>query len=148
MAMENLVLKNNKRPIVRIVLLLVFLLFLVGLFYIILRPGDIWDILELVLLALIYTGVMIFLSMPAGIKLTGEGLKIRWFNWLKGKDVPDSEIEKIILGRLYVHINRKDKKPVKLSLEGLEKPDKTRLYEFLIEYSKQKNLALERNLSV
>jgi len=148
MAMENLVLKNNKRPIVRIVLLLVFLLFLVGLFFIILRPGDIWDILEYVLLALIYTGVMIFLSMPAGIKLAGEGLKIRWFNWLKEKNIPDSEIEKIILGRLYIHINRKDKKPVKLILEGLEKADKTRLYEFLIEYSKQKKLPLERQLNL
>ena len=146
--MENMVLKNNKRPIVRIVLLLVFLLFLVGLFFIILRPVDIWDILELVLLTLIYTGVMIILSMPAGIKLTGEGLKIRWFNWLKGKDVPDSEIQKIILGKLYIHINRKDKKPVKLNLEGLEKADKTRLYEFLIEYSKQMNLTLERNLNL
>ncbi len=146
--MENLIFKHNKRPIVRIVLLLVFLLFLVGLFFIILRPGDIWDILELVLLALIYTGVMIFITLPAGIKLTGEGLKIRWFNWLKEKNIPDTEIEKIILGRLYIHINRKDKKPVKLNLEGLEKADKTRLYEFLIEYSKQKSLGLERNLNL
>ncbi len=146
--MENLIFKHNKRPIVSIVLLLVFLLFLVGLFFIILRPGDIWDILELVLLALIYTGVMIFITLPAGIKLTGEGLKIRWFNWLKEKNIPDTEIEKIILGRLYIHINRKDKKPVKLNLEGLEKADKTRLYEFLIEYSKQKSLGLERNLNL
>lgn len=146
--MEDLIFKHNKRPIVRIVLLLVYLLFLAGLFFIILRPGDIWDILQLILLVLIYTGVMIFITMPAGIKLTGEGLKIRWFNWLKGKDVPDSEIEKIILGRLYIHINRKDKKPVKLILEGLEKADKTRLYEFMIEYSKQKNLVLERQLNL
>ncbi|MFH0842054.1 MAG: hypothetical protein V1903_05465 [Bacteroidota bacterium] len=146
--MENLIFKHNKRPIVRIVLLLVFLLFLVGLFFIIIRPGDIWDILELVLLALIYTGVLIFITIPAGIKLTGEGLKIRWFNWLKEKNIPDTEIEKIILGRLYIHINRKDKKPMKLILEGLEKADKTRLYEFLIEYSKQKSLGLERNLNL
>jgi len=146
--MENLIFKHNKRPIVRIVLLLVFLLFLVGLFFIIIRPGDIWDILELILLVLIYTGVMVFITLPAGIKLTGEGLKIRWFNWLKEKNIPDTEIEKIILGRLYIHINRKDKKPVKLNLEGLEKADKTRLYEFLIEYSKQKSLGLERNLNL
>jgi len=146
--MENLIFKHNKRPIARIVILLVSLLLLVGLFFIILRPGDIWDILELVLLALFYTGVLIFITLPAGIKLTGEGLKIRWFNWLKEKNIPDTEIEKIILGRLSIHINRKDKKPVKLILEGLEKADKTRLYEFLIEYTKQKNLALERNLNL
>lgn len=146
--MENLIFKHNKRPIVRIVLLLVYLLLLAGLFFIILRPGDIWDILQLVLLVLIYTGVMIFITMPAGIKLTAEGLKIRWFNWFKGKDVPDSEIEKIILGRLYIHINRKNKKPVKLILEGLEKADKTRIYEFMIEYSKKKNLPVERQLNL
>lgn len=146
--MENLIFKHNKRPIARIVILLVALLLLAGLFFIILRPGDIWDILELVLLTLIYMGVLIFITLPAGIKLTGEGLKIRWFNWLKEKMIPETEIEKIILGRLYIHINRKDKKPVKLILEGLEKADKTRLYEFLIEYSKQKNLPLERQLNL
>jgi len=145
--MENLIFKHNKRPIVRIVLLLVFLLLLVVIFFYGLKPVDFWGAAKSVLLILIYFGVMIFITSPAGIKLTGEGLKIRWFNWLKEKNIPDTEIEKFILGRLYVHINRKDKKPVKLNLEGLEKADKTRLYVFLIEYSKQKNLVLERDLT-
>jgi hypothetical protein len=128
------------------ILLLLFVLAL--LFFVILKPGDIWDILKSVLLTLIYTGVLIFISSPAGIKLTDEGLKIRWFNWLKEKVVPDSEIEKIILGRQNISIEMKGKKPVKLILESLEKEQKTRLYEFLIEYSRQKSLPLERNLNL
>jgi len=146
--MENLILKHNKRPIVRIIILILVLLVCVFLFTLVLKPVDKWDIIEIILLSLLYTSVMLFLTAKSGIELTDNGLKIKWFNWLKWKIVPDSEIEKIILGRLYVSIARKDKKPVKLILEPLEKADKTRLYEFLIEYSKLKNLSLERQLSL
>jgi len=146
--MENLIFRHNKRPIIRIVMLLGLLLVLVLLFFIILKPRDIWDILKSVLLTLGYIAVMIFITTPAGIKISGDGLNIRWFNWLKEISVPDSEIEKILLGRLYISIVRKGKKPVKLILEPLEKADKTRAYEFMIEYSKQKDLPLERQLNL
>jgi hypothetical protein len=145
--MENLILRHNKRPIVRIIVLLMFVLVLVGLFYLVLKPIDVWDVVELILLFLIYISILLFITAQSGIWLIDNGMKIRWFSWLRGKIIPDSEIEKVVLGRQSVSIVIKGKKPMRLSLESLEKVDKTRLYEFLIEYSKQKNLSLERNLS-
>jgi Ca2+/Na+ antiporter len=129
-------------------MIIVFILVLVLLFVLVLKPLDMWDIIETILLSLIYMSVMLFITAQSGIKIADEGLKIRWFHWLREKSVPDSEIEKIILGRLYITILRKGEKPVKLILEPLEKEDKTKIYEFLIEYSKQKNLVLERQLNL
>jgi hypothetical protein len=75
-------------------------------------------------------------------------LKIKWVNWFREIVIQDSEIEKIILARLFVSIKRKGKKSAKLSLESLEKNEKTKIYEFLLEYSKQRNLVLERQLNL
>jgi hypothetical protein len=144
--MEELFLKHNRRPIVRGIMIVVFLIVVVLLFFLILKPVDVWDIIELILLSLGYTGVLLFITAKSGIKPGEHGLKIRWFSWLREKSIPDTEIEKIILGRLYIRIIRKNEKPVKLILEPLEKDVRTRVYEFFIEYSKQKNLELERQL--
>jgi Ca2+/Na+ antiporter len=145
-ALEELYLRHNMRPIVRGILIVVFLMVVVLLFFLVLKPIDVWDIIELILFSLGYTGVMLFLTAKSGIKPREDGLRIRWFSWLRGKSIQDTEIEKIILGRHYIRIIRKNEKPVKLILEPLEKDVRTRVYEFFIEYSKQKNLELERQL--
>jgi hypothetical protein len=105
------------------------------------------DIIDIIIIVLIWGFLFLFQSDRSRIGIDENCLKIKWMNWVREKVVPDNEIEKIILGRQYVSIYRKDKKPIKLILESLEKEDKTKIYEFLIEYSKQRNLALERQFN-
>lgn len=76
----------------------------------------------------------------------GEGfIKIRWLNWLRSITIQDSEIEKIIISRLGIRIDRKEKKPVKLPIEFFELDQKKAAYSYFIELSAQKNFTIERS---
>jgi hypothetical protein len=79
--------------------------------------------------------------------LVGDGnLKIKWRTKIREIIIQDTEIEKIILRNKNIEIQRKEKKAVILPfgewLWNLE--DKTKVYEFMIEYAQQKNLVLEK----
>ena len=101
-----------------------------------------------VLMLLFYICFFLVRSLNSRIATGDRCLKIKWVNWFMEKAVNDTEIEKIILARLFITINRIGKKPVKLTLESMEKEEKTRLYKFLIDYSTQKNIVLERQLNL
>jgi hypothetical protein len=76
---------------------------------------------------------------------SGEGnIKIRWRSWFREVMIQDTEIEKITLAKTNVLISRKGKKPVRMAIDTLEKEQKTKVYEFMIEYARQRNLILER----
>lgn len=75
----------------------------------------------------------------------GHDLRIRWRGWALWKLIRPDEVEKIVLGRLFILINRTDKKPVRLDLDSLDKDQKTQIYNFFIEFAKQKNLTVERH---
>jgi hypothetical protein len=79
---------------------------------------------------------------------TGDNsLIIKWINRINPVQIHDSRIFKISLERIRVMIYRKDNKPLKLDIAFLEKEQKTEVYNFLIEYAKQKNLILEKHSS-
>jgi hypothetical protein len=79
---------------------------------------------------------------------TGENsLIIKWINRMNPVQIHDSRIFKISLEKTRVMICRKDDKPLKLDIAFLEKEQKTEVYNFLIEYAKQKNLVLEKHSS-
>ena len=94
---------------------------------------------------------VIFLSPLVGNNETnfvvGDGnLKIKWRTRIRKIIIQDTEIEKIILRNKKIEIQRKGKKAVVLPFgEWLWKlEDKTKVYEFMIEYARQKNLVLEK----
>jgi hypothetical protein len=72
--------------------------------------------------------------------------KIKWRTRIRKIIIQDSEIEKIILRNKKIEIQRKGKKAVVLPFgEWLWKlEDITKVYEFMIEYARQKNLVLEK----
>jgi len=72
-------------------------------------------------------------------------LKIRWRNWYRWKLISSYEIEKIVLGRSFILINRKENKPVRIDIDFLEEARKTEVSDFFTEYSKQKSLVLEKH---
>ena len=75
-----------------------------------------------------------------------DNLKIKWRTKIGEIIIKNNEIEKIILRNKKIEIQRKEKKAVVLSFgEWLWKlEDKTKVYEFMIEYAQQKNLVLEK----
>lgn len=79
--------------------------------------------------------------------VVGDGnLKIKWRTRIREIIIQDTEIEKIILRNKKIEIQRKGKKAVILLFgEWLWKlEDKTKVYEFMIEYAQQRNLVLEK----
>ena len=75
-----------------------------------------------------------------------DNLKIKWRTKIGEIIIKNNEIEKIILSNKKIEIQRKEKKAVVLPFgEWLWKlEDKTKVYEFMIEYAQQKNLVLEK----
>jgi len=75
----------------------------------------------------------------------GDGnLKIKWIGWIREVTIPETEIEKITLASKYVLISRKSKKALRVAINTLKIEQRTKVYEFLIEYARQKNFALEK----
>ncbi len=74
-------------------------------------------------------------------------LIIKWINRVSPLQIHDSRIFKISLERTRIMIFRKDEKPVRLTLDFLEKEQKTDVYQFLIDYSRQRNITLEKHSS-
>jgi cell division protein FtsW (lipid II flippase) len=98
---------------------------------------------------MIILGVLNFTPLSGSDKsciTSGEqDLKIRWRNWYRWKLIRPDEIEKIVIGRLFILIKRKENKAVRMDVDFLEKDQKTEVYSFFIEYAKQKNLVIERH---
>lgn len=141
--MESLIFKYRFQNTVRIIVTALLFLAIV-LSFIISGWSDMRSDIVAILLLLFYIINFFVRSVNSRIGTADNCLNIKWVNWFMKKAIPDTEIEKIILARLFVTINRIGKKPVRLTLESLEKDDKTRLYKFLIDYSTQKNIILER----
>jgi hypothetical protein len=77
--------------------------------------------------------------------VVGDGnLKIKWATKIRGIIIRDNEIEKIILKDKKIEIQRKEKKAVGLWFERWEIEDKRKVYEFMIEYARQRNIVLEK----
>lgn len=94
---------------------------------------------------------VIFLTPLVGNNETsfvvGDGnLKIKWRTRIREIIIQDTEIEKIILRNKKIEIQRKGKKAVVLPFEQWQwkLEDKTKVYEFMIEFARQKNLVLEK----
>jgi hypothetical protein len=73
-----------------------------------------------------------------------SNLKIKWATRIREIIIQDNEIEKIILRNKKIEIRRKEKKAVVLLFESWKLEDKTKVYEFLIDYARMRNLALEK----
>ncbi len=79
---------------------------------------------------------------------TGDNfIMIKWIDSIQPVQIHDISITKISLERSRIIIFRKSRKPLKLNLSFLEREQKNEVYEFLINYSKQRNLTLEKHSS-
>jgi hypothetical protein len=139
-----------------------------GPFIVIRRAIGILNLIAAILMFIVYFDgrniILLIASLfiaSGGIYYTGNGfglerswirkdenyLIIKWIDKLSPVRIHNTSIEKISLERKRIVIYHKLRKPVKLNLNNLEKDQKTEVYNFLIEYSKQKNILLERHSS-
>jgi hypothetical protein len=145
--MEPLIIKRKVHTIVKIIVGVIFIF--AGTFNI-LDSSAKHEVINWILNILLIVLGILNLTPYSGSVTTSlipgdHDLRIRWRGWMFWKLIRPEEVEKIVLGRLFILINRKDKKPVRLDLDSLEKDQKTSIYNFFIEYSKQKNLSVERH---
>lgn len=145
--MERLVFKYKVQTTIKISVLVLLILLVVLAFALSGWSVKLADMAKIFLLILLWVFMFFIRSSKSRIGTCDNCLKVKWTGWLREIIVRDTEIEKIILSQLFVSIYRIGKKPVRLALESLEKTEKTRIYEFLIDYSKQKNIVLERHLN-
>ncbi|MCU0415397.1 MAG: hypothetical protein MUE91_13535 [Ignavibacteriaceae bacterium] len=144
--MEPLIIKRKGQAIVKIIIGAIFTI--LGTGNIITSLGELRTISLIANIFIIILGISNFTpysgSSSTSLVPGGHDLKIRWRGWALWKHVRPEEVEKIVLDRLFILINRKERKPVRLDLDSFEKEQKTQIYNFFIEYAKLKNIPLER----
>jgi len=145
--MEPLIIKRKGHTVVKIIVGVIFTT--LGIYNILSNLGEPGGFTLATDILLIVLGISNFTpysgSTSASLVPGSHDLKIRWRNWAFWKLIRPAEVEKIILGRLFILINRTGKKPVRLNVDSFEKDQRTRIFSFFIEYAKQKNLVLERH---
>ncbi len=79
---------------------------------------------------------------------TGDNFVIiKWMNRIMPVQIHDSRIAKISLERNKVVIYQKAMKPLNLNMSFMEMEQKKEVYEFMIGYSKKRNINLEKHSS-
>jgi hypothetical protein len=145
--MEPLIIKRKWHLIVKIFIGAIFLTF--GAYNILSNPGELRINNWILNILLIIVGISNFTpysgSTTASLIPGSHDLRIRWRGWVLWKLIHPDEVEKIVLGRLFILIRRKDKKPVRLDVDSFENNQKTQIFNFFIEYAKQNNLVLEKH---
>lgn len=144
--MENLLFIHKGQRLTKRILAAIFIVLAIVLLVFSKRSLLIKDWLEASLFILIGLVNLTRLSgsTQSYIKCENNTLRILWRGWVLETIIPENEIEKIILEKEVVVFNRKGKKPAKILFHETEKEQRIKVYEFLIEYGKQKNLPVER----
>ena len=96
-------------------------------------------------IAFLAVGILYFTPLVgSGKYIVEEGddgtLVITWYSWIRRAIIPESDIRGIELQQQWILIKRKEKKNVRMSLYGLERDEKSKVYEFFSEYSKRRNI--------
>ena len=145
--MENLIFKHKGWAMSKRIIGVFWILFgITELFFLSDESLTLSDWIRSILYVLI--GVIFFTPLVGNNEtrfVVGDGnLKIKWVTKIREIIIQDNEIEKIILRSKKIKIQRKEKKALVLPFEQLKLEDKTKVYEFMIEYARQKNIVLEK----
>lgn len=81
------------------------------------------------------------------LKPENNRLIIKLMSKLRPTIIEDSEIEIIILKRSEVTLNLKNGKSISFNLKIVNKDEKSKIYHFFMDYSKERQIKLERIIS-
>ena len=144
--MESLILKHKGQAIATRIM--GGLLIIAGIMNIILRDAKMSLISWILNIFIVLYGVFMLTPWARSSKSILEAkdgvLRIKWRGWFREALIPESEIERINLGKTAILIARKGEKAKRLDIHEMEKDQKTKVYQFMIEYARQKNITIER----
>ncbi|MCX6335204.1 MAG: hypothetical protein NT092_13055 [Bacteroidia bacterium] len=144
--MENLIFKHTGWAWIKRIIGIFWILSGIARLFFSDEPLTLLDWIKSIVLVLF--GVIFFTPLVGNneTKLVAgdSNLKIKWRTKIGEIIIKDNEIEKILLKNNKIEIRRKEKKAVVLLFEKFKLEDKTKIYEFMIEYARQKNLVLEK----
>jgi hypothetical protein len=144
--MENLEIKSGPFSIIRkgigIFNIVIAILMLILFF-------DTTNLLYILLIFLFLLNGIYFLTSGLGlekswIRIGNNFLLIKWSDRINPIQIHDSAVNKICFERLKITIHLNHRKPLKLNVNLFEKEQKTEIYQFFIDYAKEKNLILEK----
>ncbi len=147
--MEPLIIKRKWHVIIKIIAGIIFIT--LGTYNILSSSFETRIVSWITNILLIILGISNFTtfsgSAAASLIPRNHDLRIKWRGWVLWKLIRPAEVDKIVLSRLFIIINRTGKKPVRLDVGSFEKDQKTQIYSFFIEYAKLKNIPVERHES-
>jgi hypothetical protein len=144
--MENLVIEHRGQSISRKVIGCLWIIIAIGSLCFGKKPPEQKDwVISIIFFIL---GILHFTSLLGStrsqIEVCDGSLKIIWRDWIRTVVIPESEIQRIILGKDGVKIYRTDKKPVKILFFYMDKEDKNKIYDYFTRYAREKNFVLEK----
>lgn len=144
--MENLIIKNNTSRVIRKAVAVIF--FINGILWILGHIGE-WKIYHWVFgITFIFLSIAYFTDM-FGTEISymhsgSDYIKIKWINRIRPVIIRDTDIKILVLTRSKVVIELNGKKPLNLPVDFFEMEQKKDVYEYFIEYARNKNLELIR----
>lgn len=145
--MEPLIIKRKWHVTIKIIVGIIFIT--LGTYNILSNSGEMRIVNWITNILLIILGISNFTtfsgSTTASLIPGNHDLRIKWRGWVLWKLIRPEEVQKIVLGRLFILITRKDKKSVRIDIDSFEEDQKTQIFNFFLEYAKQKNLVLEKH---
>jgi hypothetical protein len=78
------------------------------------------------------------------IRAENDTLVIKWLNMFRPTLIDNSSISSFILQRASIIIVRNNRRPLRLRLNSLQKRQRNLVYGFFLDYSKAKNIPVER----
>jgi hypothetical protein len=147
--MEHLEIKSGPRSVIRTAIGILNLVTALLMFIVFIEEKKLIPILASLFIAI--NGIYL-LTNGFGLERcwfkTGEDyIIIKWSSKIRPVQIHNTRISKISLERTRIVIHQKSMKPLKLNLGFMEREQKKEVYEFLIGYSKKKNINLEKHSS-
>lgn len=148
--MEHLEIKSGPFHVIRAGIAILNIIAGVALFISVWGPGHV--ITKIAGIFIVFFGTYIlthgFGFERCWLRRSDNSLTIKWINRMSPLQIHDIRIFKISLERSRIMIYRKEDKPLKLSIDFLEKAQKTEVYKFFIDYAGQKGLTIERHTNM
>jgi thiol:disulfide interchange protein len=144
--MEEIVIKRDVYGKIRKIIGVI--LILAGSAWLVSRLGELrlFDILYFVVFVIMGLSQLTnsFGQEKTWVKVIGNQLHIKWFNKFRPVIAEAGDIKSVTLTRFDVKIERRQSKPVKLSLDHYEREQKKEIYEFFINYTSKNEIELIR----
>ncbi len=145
--MEHLEVKSSPFNVIKTGIGILNIVAAITLFAVYFKDKDVIPLITSLVIA--FSGIY-FITNGFGLERswfrTGENfIIIKWMNMVRPVQIHVTRIVKICMERSRITVYQKARKPLKLKVDFLEREQKKEVYEFFIEFSKQRNIEIEKH---